>query len=827
VLAVFVAGEIACSRYLATYQEPAPEDLEFGAAVVSACGRGFINPAAPIPALYTFLQRKADAFSCDRLPADLSPAPLGITQALYRYLMAAVALQWRWSGVSWRGLAPLFGVMFGVTLCALYGLFRLVGGRVVGLIGVVPLAISAHHLGYLPQLRDYAKAPFILLLILLMAHLAMPPLRPRRSLILASVFGLILGIGFGFRNDILINLPPFLATVLLLTPGRWTGNLRLKIACLALASLTFIVSAWPILTAYRAGSNTGHVGVLGLSSAFDAPLGVTRPAYDLGSHYLDGYAAVIINTHSRLRSGRFVEYLSPEYDAAAFGLLVDVARHWPADICARGLASASQVLAFPFTIGQFTPPVPLGVSAPRWLTLYRWQQRTLRALTGLGPLLVCAVVLILGSGDPRAGIALVLFLLYYCGYPAVQFHVRHFFHLEFVAWLALAFVLTTAGRATARLATTRRLPRLSTVHLRNASIAAAAIVVVTVVPLTALRAYQQRHLVTLFEDYLNSSRTPLALSRATRERRTLVTPDGLWAGLDAADPVGVRYLVAEFASDRCAAADLPVTVKYDARSSDADFSFVTRVAIESDGPTFGLVPAYSNAWSRFAGFALPQGYEDCLKSVSAIGDARRIPVLVGVTLAPRWRSTPLFQRLATIEAPQRDEVLVQTVPVELVSPVDRFVSPVAQLSPDDVAAGVAMNTTRRTWFTPAPVRVTTPRQMLVHFPVRAVDRSVALRAQGLVRRGGIRIVTMRDEHGVDSRAITTPGPFTVLIGVSDPGAYGVTVTDESAMDWRQQKESLLWRAVRMTVPWSQTDDFELHDVAWVRSSPAQPAVETP
>jgi hypothetical protein len=52
------------------------------------------------------------------------------------------------------------------------------------------------------------------------------------------------------------------------------------------------------------------------------------------------------------------------------------------------------------------------------------------------------------------------------------------------------------------------------------------------------------------------------------------------------------------------------------------------------------------------------------------------------------------------------------------------------------------------------------------------------------------------------------------------------VTDESAMDWRQQEESLLWRVVSLTMPWSQTDDFELHDVAWVRSSPARPAVET-
>jgi len=817
VVAIFVGGAVVGTRYLATYQQAAPEDLELGAAVVSACGRGFVNPSAPIPALYAFLQRNADSFSCDALPADLSPVPLGITQALYRYLMTAVALQWTWSGVSWRGLAPLFGMMFGLTLCALYGLFRLAAGPVVALIGVIPLAISAHHLGYLPQLRDYAKAPFILLLILVMANLARPPLRPRRTLLLACAFGLVLGIGFGFRNDLLINLPPFLVTVVLLMPGSWRSNLRLKGACLALASLMFVASAWPILSAYRSGSNTGHVGVLGMTSSFDAPLGVTRPVYDLGSHYLDAYASAVINVHSRLRSGRFVEYLSPGYDAAAIGLLTDVARHWPADIVARGLASTWQLLDFPFTVGQYTPPVPLGVSAPRLGTLYQWQQGMLRALTGSGPLLACVAVIVAGASDPRAGIALMLFLLYYCGYPAVQFHVRHFFYLEFVAWWALVFVLASAGRAIWRVARARRLPRVSPAGMRNGLITAVAAVAVTVVPLTVLRAYQQRHVVSLFDDYLQSPRRPLPLSRTNREGRTLVTPDGLWAGLDAADPVGARYLVAEFTSSRCAAAELPVLVKYDTKpSQDSDFSYVTRVAIGSGGPTLSLVPAYSNEWTRFAGFALPSGYEDCLKSVSVIDDVSRIPVLMGLTLTPHWRQAPLFQRLAKIEAPVRGDVLVQTVPDDLVVPVDWSVPPGAALSSDTVASGVAVNSATRSWFSPAPIRVEAPSQVFVHFPPRMIDTGMALRAEGVLRRGGVRIVTVVNEHGVDSRAITTPGPFTVLIGVPYAAEYAVRVTDAATMDWRQQEDSLLWRVVRFAAPWTQVDDFELHDVAWVR-----------
>jgi hypothetical protein len=818
VLVIFSGGVVAGSRYMAAYQQSTPEDLELGAAVTLACGRGFVNPAAPIPALWAFLQRKAETFSCDQLPADLSPAPLGITQTLYRYLMMAVALQWRWSGVSWRGLAPLFGVMFGVTLTAIYGLFRLAGGRVVGVLGVVPLAISAHHLGYLPQLRDYAKAPFILLLILVMAQIAMPPLRTRRSLLLAAAFGLILGIGFGFRNDLLINLPPFLVTVLLLTPGPSLGNSRLKLACLALASVMFVVSAWPILAAYRSGSNTGHVAILGMMSAFDAPLALTRPAYDLGSRYLDGYAATVINGRSKLRTGRFVDYLSPEYDAEAFRLLTAIGRHWPADLFARGLASVSQLLDFPFTIGQYTPGVPLGVGAPWLQTLYQWQQSTLRALIGLGPLLACAVVVIVGSSDPRAGIALVLLLLFYCGYPAIQFHVRHFFYLEFIAWWAMAFVIATAARVAWRAGATRAWPAFSAVDARQGLITVIALVAITVVPLVLLRIYQQRHLETLFDGYLQSPRTPMTLSRASRDGRTYVTPDGLWTGLNPADPVGARYLVAEFTSDDCPAADVPITAIYDARTPANDFSFVTRVPIRPGAATFDFVPAYSNGtWSRFAGFSLPSGYDACLRSVAVVDDTSRIPVLVGLTLPPRWRSTSLFQRLTKVEREPAD-MHVYTVPEDLASPTDESVSPVITPAADSVAPGVSASSARRGWLA-ASVSVTAPREWLVHFGAQAVDTGMVLRAQGVLRRGGLRIGTAQNEHLVDSRAITMPGPFTVLIGVPSAGVYTVRVTDEGATDWRQQEDSLMWHAARLLVPWMQVDDFELHDVAWIRTSP--------
>ena len=60
--------------------------------------------------------------------------------------------------------------------------------------------------------------------------------------------------------------------------------------------LTFTIVAWPILTAYREGSNTGHVALLGLMTPFDKPLGIEGSIYDWGYTYLDGFAAVTVNS---------------------------------------------------------------------------------------------------------------------------------------------------------------------------------------------------------------------------------------------------------------------------------------------------------------------------------------------------------------------------------------------------------------------------------------------------------------------------------------------------------------------------------------------------
>src|SRR5206468_11003172 len=132
---------------------------EFSAAVALACGRGFVNLGYnATPGLAKFLARESDTFSCKELPPAIG-GELNVTQRLYRYLRMATAVVWVTSGVSWSGLWPLSAILFGSAIASAYGLFRLGTGRLLAAAASLALVVSAVHLGHLPYLRDYAKAP--------------------------------------------------------------------------------------------------------------------------------------------------------------------------------------------------------------------------------------------------------------------------------------------------------------------------------------------------------------------------------------------------------------------------------------------------------------------------------------------------------------------------------------------------------------------------------------------------------------------------------------------------------------------------------------------
>lgn len=795
-LAVLLAGMTVGSAYHKTFRASgAKEDFgqrEFSAAVALACGRGFVDLGyALTPELDKFLALERDSVDCASLPPT-APRPPNFTQRLYRYLMSTVAMVWKVRGVSWSRLSPLFGLVYGLTLVAAYGLFRLGTGRGIALAMTTALGVSAVHLGYLPYLRDYAKAPFILALVLIMARLARDPFEPRRALGWSLAFGLVMGVGFGFRNDLLINIVPWIGVVLLCTRGGILKNLPLKAACLALSITTFIVVALPILSAYGQGSNSGHVALLGLMTAFDAPLGIAGSIYEWGYTYSDGLASTMINSYSYRLYGHPLEYVSSEYDKAMVEYILKIARHWPADILTRAYGSVLAVLEFPFKVGAYINRVPYGIKDPRILALYDGQIAVLELLQGWGLYFVGGALALIAATSVRASLILLLFVLYFAGYPAIQFSVRHFFHLEVIVWWALGFLLQRAYE------TVRRRPSAlgftvpsMAAGARRAVVFAGITAVIVLVPVAGLRAYQERHVRRLLADqYIGASREPIDMeTKAAGRGRTLVALPALWAGRDRRQSVSASYVVAEFSSANCKVGQVTATFRYAAKTPATDFSHDVIVKVLPGGqPTEVFFPGYySDGWTQLSGVELPTEDAGCLSRVYKIADAKVPELLLNLNVTPHWQQAKLYQTLVDFEKPDGGDGAVATpysYPAGL--PTGSFATAVPLKNADRIpgpSEGI-VKAEQDEWTIHG--RPATEYAYLLQFRPQEAAAGSKVVLEGEIQSGAMSVGLLKDDRWAGMVNVVTLGPFVATIAVEQSGTYQLVVADFSRPRWVTQ-----------------------------------------
>jgi hypothetical protein len=802
---IFLAGAAVGGAYRRVFvASGAPEEFgvykEFGPAVALACGRGFVGTGdAPTPAVGEFLLHKRDRMTCADLPPTIPPQPLDITQGLYRYLIAAAGLVWAVSGsISWNGLTPLFAITYGATVTAAYGIFRLGIGRVMSVAATLAVLLSAIHLGYLPYLRDYSKAPFALTLILIMGRLATGPLTWKRAIGYGAAFGLVLGIGFGFRNDLLINVVPWAAVVLLCLPGNLRANLDRKAVCLAVSTVVFLITARPILSAYSNGSNSGHVALLGLMTAFDGPLGLAGSVYDWGYFYNDGFAYRLINSFTYRQYGHPVAYLSSEYDRAMVEYVLRIVRHFPADFVARVYGSVLKILEMPFTVGSNAPPVPHGIHHPVVLAIYSGQKSMLDALTGMGTVMAILTLLVISSTSVRAAAILVVFLVYFAGYPAIQFSVRHYFHLEFIGWWALAFLIDRTAISLWQRVRQRSAPRITAATPPVWSVVRRALSFAVLVAATAagllmtLRWYQAAHVRRLIErSYLGAEREPIEIVRTPAGAgRVLFDASAVWNDWNRSEAIGTAYIVAEFSTARCAvhgAANVVATFRYRALDPNADYSHdVTVRLLDGDQPTIVFFPALAvTNYSHFQGIELPASVADCLARISRVRKDRIPDVLLDATLTPHWRQAKLYATMAVLEEPNHGEEVGPALymnPLALRVPVARpapfvppqpdfeYVAPFAHKGPD---ASLLIRGRDDARFS-----------LVMSVRQQPLPAGAIVMARGDVRKGGITLGLLGSDNAWATYVnVTSPGPFVAAVSAPRDDTYILMLVDCIPMDW--------------------------------------------
>ena len=155
------------------------------------------------------------------------------------------------------------------------------------------------------------------------------------------------------------------------------------------------------------------------------------------------------------------------------------------------------------------------------------------------------------------------------------------------------------------------------------------------------------------------------------------------------------------------------------------------------------------------------------------------------------------------------------VPDDLVVPAESHVAPLSAMHAASVAPGIAVNSAEHRWFTSMPAVAPEAQAEWLRFPEQTLPAGSLIHVSGAVRQGGIRIATTQSNQRIDSRAITSPGPFRVLIAVPEAGPFAVRINDEGRAEWRRQPKSLLRAGIALVAPAMLADDFELTDVSWI------------
>jgi hypothetical protein len=405
---------------------------------------------------------------------------------------------------------------------------------------------------------------------------------------------------------------PFVIVLLALAPLTPSRGWLVRAAAAGGFALAFVIAARPVLADYSEGSNTGHVILLGLMTPFDTRLGVDGSVYDLGSLYDDSLAFRTVDSYAQRIEQRNVGYASLEHDRAAFAYLGEVALVMPGDLLTRTFGAIRTVPAFFFR--DYLLP-------PSWVTsrfakrLYYVREVTVSRLARVAALAMGAAILVVAGRSTRAGIFLVLIVVVFVGGTTMQFHERHFFHLEFIPWWAFAFLMSTIATG-----------RPGRANIVRAAAFAGVCLATTGIALGATRTYQDRQMRGLFETYLRAPRSPLppVLSRS-------------------ADGLATELIVADLGGTRCPLETIAVTL--DGPGGRTVRAHVDRGATE---PTRVFFASYGFRDDEGApAVTVEESARSCLERVDRV-DVAGMPLLLNATLEPGWRNERLHQRLASI-----------------------------------------------------------------------------------------------------------------------------------------------------------------------------------
>ncbi len=593
----------------------------FVPAIMIAAGRGFyVTDIDAVPGLRAFVNYESARFDVAAIPQEAALESPGRGYQWLRYMLYTVGYIWKIFGVSWKSLAILILVMLGISAFAVYGISRLAMPVPWSIFVALAFTWNSAVYSQMPLFRDFSKAPFILVTVFLLARSVKKRLALRDYLITAALIGVVLGVGMGFRTDMLILVP--LSIVVLLTcrlqHARYLPAFHF-VAPLLLV-LAFLLASFPVFLAHTSAFfETGHDFLLGFSSRCKQEMGTLIPA-SYEKEYLshdtytawstmasacDGITMTPVELQQALKRehGGLNEIVETYIRA-----LISV---FPADLLTRAYAAVLRC-----TVGLGSSEVP-----PAFL------------FESTGLLFVLCGLLLVAARDLWLAWQMLLMLSLFCGYTSLQFGLRHAFHTSFVPYwfgcFTLYYVLSWV-RSRRKSGVTLWSFSGALPYIQRALLWLGISFLAFYVPLMAARWVQHRQVNRVLDSYLSAPRVPIKHTLTHNwEGKTLAVPERRYP-CQPCEPFPPfprfrqRFLVARFKES-----PEPLDLDMDYEWSKPGVALggpiwsYTRPGIPTNGVEV-FFPVYQTVacdeWNRFAGLMMPDGQTDLFLGFEEIED---------------------------------------------------------------------------------------------------------------------------------------------------------------------------------------------------------------
>lgn len=320
---------------------------EFAPAVMFACEGKLLNiHGNRSVTLSRFLTNELQVLDCSNvfpLTNGATSGPLNIHQLQTLGLLYTYGWAWKLFGINWSATHFVCGILYAAYFLGLACVGRLLLPGVIGLAAAIAV-IQVESIGgqYLVHVRDFSKAPFIILLLHYSATLLE---RSRREIVPICVgLAVLLSLGLGFRSDVLVFQWIILGLIMVRAVVWRAEWIRTVTALFAFISVMALFKWFVFDWSEGVGRNLYHFFFLGQTEPFHQRLGMGPSDIMLGHHYNDSVAHQLTSMYARATKGILPGYATSQYDAAGREEFLSYIAQFPADALSRAVSAACDAL---------------------------------------------------------------------------------------------------------------------------------------------------------------------------------------------------------------------------------------------------------------------------------------------------------------------------------------------------------------------------------------------------------------------------------------------------------------------------------------------------